>query len=123
MIDKIDELLDFLKFSFHKKKGKIAILFKLFDEDIDNITRIVSICIDNNSLSLGKCESGEYDSEITIKKEIFINMYSDSLSVFKLCKLMFRSNDIKMKNFTISKFRNFISRFDFGTETWTKFNS
>ena len=63
----------------------------------------------------------KYDSEIKLKEQTFIDLYSGNLSAFQLFKLLFKSNDIKTTNLSINKFRRFVSKFDFSEKSWQLF--
>lgn len=119
--DKINEMLSFLKFSFINKTDEISILFELFTDDINQISRTISIIINGPEININNIKLSKYDSQIKIKEDIFIELYSGTLSAFQLFKLMFRSNDIKTIDLSINKFRKFISKFDFSTKSWQAF--
>ena len=119
--NKIDEMLRFLKFSFKNKNDKFSFLFELFTDDIEDITRIISIRINDKDLVITKEKQGTYDSKVILKQSIFIDLYSSNLSAFGLFRLLFKSKDIKTTNLSISKFRKFVSKFDFSSKSWDTF--
>ena len=116
--NKVDEMLRFLEFSFHNETDKFTILFELFVDNIDEITRTISILIDGPKLIISNIKFLKYDSEIKLKEQTFIDLYSGNLSAFQLFKLLFKSNDIKTTNVSINKFRRFVSKFDFSEKSW-----
>ena len=120
-MSKIDEMIRFLEFSFNNKKDKIAILFELFTDNINDITRTISIKINGKYLSITNEKGGKYDSQIIIKEDVFIQLYSGDLSSFQLFKLLFKSKDIQTTDLSINKFRKFISKFNFSEKSWQSF--
>ena len=120
-MSKVDELIRFLEFSFQNKKDNFAILFELFTDNLNDITRTISIKINGKDLSITDKKEGKYDSQVIIKEEAFINLYSGGLSAFQLFKLLFKSKDIQTTNLSINKFRKFISKFNFSSDTWNAF--
>ena len=121
-MSKVDEMLKFLEFSFNNNKNdKISILFKLFIDDYTKITRIISIKINRNNLSITNTNNGNHDCQIIIKEDVFVQLYSGGLSAFQLFKLLLRSKDIQTTNLSINKFRKFISKFDFSEKSWQLF--
>ena len=122
---KVNELISFLNFSFKtktKKKNKdISILFELFDDNIEEITKQISVRIIDNKLIITDKKEKEHDTEIKIKTEIFIKLYSGNISAFRLFKFLLKSDDIETKDSSISKFRNFTSYFDFRSSKWEMF--
>ena len=119
--NKVDDMIRFLEFSFQNKRDKFTILFELFTDNINEITRTISIFIDGPKLVINDIKLTKYDSEIIIKEDAFIDLYSGNLSAYKLFKLLFKSNDIKTTNLSINKFRKFISKFDFSSKSWQLF--
>lgn len=121
--NKVDEMLRFLKFSFKNNKDNISIVFELFIDNINDITRIISIRMNCNDLIITDVKQGTYDSEVVLKEQTFIDLYGGNLSAFGLCRLLFKSKDIKTTNLSMSKFRKFVSKFDFSTKSWDAFYS
>ena len=121
-MSKVDEMIRFLEFSFNNnKKDKVTILFELFTDDSTIITKTISIKIDQNDLRIGNEKIGNYDSQIRIKEDTFIQLYGGGLSAFQLFKLLFKSKDIQTINLSINKFRKFIAKFDFSEKSWQAF--
>lgn len=119
--EKVSEMINFLKFSFKNKYKNISILFELFDNNIEKITKVISIRINNDKLIITDKKEKEYDTEIKLKTETFIKLYNGSLSAFSLFKSLLKSDDIETKDCSISKFRKFISHFDFSSSKWQMF--
>jgi len=119
-MEKVNELIQFLKYSFKYKKN-IHILFELFNDDIQNIIKIISIKVIDGSFFIDEIKKQKYDCEMKIQIDIFVSLYTDSMSVFKLFKLLLKNDNIKTQNFSLGKLRKFIYNFDFSSSKWERF--
>jgi len=119
-VSKVNEMLEYLKFSFHKnQKNNIKILFQLFDKDINIIQQNISIIINKDRIEINDRIDLDYNTEIKIQYNSFIKLYSGNMSAWGLCKMLLYGRDVKTKNFSIKLFRKFVGNFDFNK--WNDF--
>tara|TARA_B110001454_G_C12706550_1_gene428834 strand:- start:1272 stop:1685 length:414 start_codon:yes stop_codon:yes gene_type:complete len=121
---KIQELIDFLKFSF-KFKTKKKVLFTLIN---DEKKHLYDILIDintneNNMIIIDEkiiCEN--YDTYIILTEKLLLELYCQGASIITIFK-KYMKGEFKTKKFSYKKFNSFLSNFNFSEEYWNDFYS
>ena len=111
-LEKVAECIKFLKFSHKKGKYNNIILFKLFENDVNDTKQIIRIIINDDKIEIDEVD--DCDNEININIDLFIKLYSESLRVWDFVKIFGLKNEkLTINNLSLNKFRKFITQFDF----------
>ena len=119
---KIQEFIDFLKFSF-KFKTKKKVLFTLINEEKKYLYDIlIDINTNENNIIIidEKIICENYDTYIIITEKLLLELYCQGASIYKIFK-KYMNGDFKTKKFSYKKFNSFLSNFNFSEEYWNDF--
>ena len=119
---KIQELIDFLKFSF-KLKIKKKILFTLINEEKKHLYDIlIDINTNENNMIIidEKIICENYDTNIILTEKLLLELYCQGASIITIFK-KYMKGEFKTKKFSYKKFNSFLSNFNFSEEYWNDF--